>query len=173
MRPLRAQACVPWSHFGQVRPQHARWRLLLLPRDPQLNVASQHPWCWIVTWRCSFFLCVTQVMRKLHGASQHRVASQHPGLIPTHPNVASQHPWCLIVTWRCSSFLCVTLVMRKLHGASQHPVARQHSGLIPTHPNVASQHPEPYIMKWLHWSVLLSFDSPWCWKNIMWPDSTL
>ena len=37
MRPWRAQACVPWSHLGQVRPQHARWRLLLLPRDPQLG----------------------------------------------------------------------------------------------------------------------------------------
>ena len=41
-----------------------------------------------------FLVCVTLVMRKLHEASQHHVASQHPGLIPTHPNVASQHPWC-------------------------------------------------------------------------------
>ena len=40
MRPWRAQACVPWSHFGQVRPQHARWRLLLLPRDPQKSLWS-------------------------------------------------------------------------------------------------------------------------------------
>ena len=45
------------------------------------------------TWRCSSFLCVTLVVRKLHGASQHPVARQHPVLIPTHPNVASQHPW--------------------------------------------------------------------------------
>ena len=33
-------------------------------------------------------------MRKLHAASQHPVARQHPDLIPTHLSVASQHPWC-------------------------------------------------------------------------------
>ena len=41
-----------------------------------------------------FFLVCHPSDGETHGASQHHVASQHPGLNPTHLDVASQHPWC-------------------------------------------------------------------------------
>ena len=42
-------------------------------------------------------------MRKLHGASQHPVARQHPGFIPTHPNVASQYTGYQLATCSLSA----------------------------------------------------------------------